>query len=96
MFKTPAATLQDTLGEKTQPMFDHWVSVLRREAFISGFKDLPTNFVLIPATIHLARQGGQFPGDAVWRRLIHWIFWPACGRGIRVPRTPSVSRMWRW
>ena len=71
--KTPAATLQGA-WEKMQPAFEHLVSVLRHEAFISGLDDLPTNFVLIPATIYLARQGGQFPADAVRRRFIRWIF----------------------
>ena len=71
--KTPASTLQGA-WEKMQPAFDHLVSVLRQEAFISGLDDLPTNYVLIPATIYLARQGGQFPTDAVRRRFIRWIF----------------------
>ena len=66
--KTPAATLQGA-WEKMQPAFEHLVSVLRQEALISGLDDLPTNFVLIPATIYLARQGGQFPSDAVRRRF---------------------------
>ena len=61
--KTPAPTLQNA-WEKMQPAFEHLVSVLRQEAFIGGLDDLPTNFVLIPATIYLARQGGQFPSDA--------------------------------
>ena len=60
--------------EQMQPAFEHLVSVLRQEAFISGLDDLPTNFVLIPVTIYLARQGGQFPTDAVRRRFIRWIF----------------------
>ena len=60
--KTPAATLQGAWA-KMQPAFEHLVSVLRQEAFIGGLDDLPTNFVLIPATIYLARQGGQFPSD---------------------------------
>ena len=71
--KTPAATLQGA-WEKMQPAFEHLVSVLRQEAFIGGLDDLPTNFVLIPATIYLARQEGQFPTDAVRRRFIRWIF----------------------
>ena len=71
--KTPASTLQGA-WEKMPPAFEHLVSVLRQEAFISGLDDLPTNFVLIPATIYLARQGGQFPTDAVRRRFIRWIF----------------------
>ena len=57
-----------------QPAFEYLIGVLRQEAFISGLDDLPTNFVLIPATIYLARQGGQFPSDAVRRRFIRWIF----------------------
>ena len=70
--KTPATTLQGA-WEQMQPAFEHLVSVLRQEAFISGLDDLPTNFVLIPVTIYLARQGGQFPTDAVRRRFIRWI-----------------------
>ena len=71
--KTPAATLQGAWA-KMQPAFEHLVSVLRQEAFIGGLDDLPTNFVLIPATIYLARQGGQFASDAIRRRFIRWIF----------------------
>ena len=71
--KTPAATLQGA-WEKMQPAFEHLVSVLHGEALIRGLDDLPTNFVLIPATIYLASQGGQFPTDAVRGRFIRWIF----------------------
>ncbi|MCY4659244.1 MAG: DUF262 domain-containing protein [Acidobacteria bacterium] len=71
--KTPPETLQGA-WEDMQPAFEHLVSVLRGEALISGLDDLPTNFVLIPATIYLARQGGQFPTDAIRRRFIRWIF----------------------
>ena len=71
--KTPPTTLQGA-WEKMQPAFQHLVSVLRQEAFISGLDDLPTNYVLIPATIYLARQGGHFPTDAVRRRFIRWVF----------------------
>ncbi len=71
--KTPAAKLQDA-WEKMQPALEYLVSVLRREAHITSLDDLPTNYVLIPATIYLAKQGGQFPIDAVRRRFIRWIF----------------------
>ena len=54
--------------------FEHLVGVLRQEALISGLDDLPTNYVLIPAAVYLARQGGQFPSDAVRRRFVRWIF----------------------
>ena len=70
--KTPAGVLQGA-WKKMQPAFEHLVSVLRHEAFIGGLDDLPTNYVLVPATIYLARQGGQFPTDAVRRRFIRWI-----------------------
>lgn len=60
--------------EKMQPAFEHLVNVLRHEAFISGLDDLPTNYVLAPAAIYLARQGGQFPTDTVKRRFIRWIY----------------------
>ena len=70
--KTPATTLQDA-WEKMKPAFEHLAGVLLQEAFITGLDDLPTNYVLIPATVYLARQGGRFPSDAVRRRFIRWI-----------------------
>ena len=70
--KTQAPTFQDA-WRKMQPAFEHLVGVLRQEALISGLDDLPTNYVLIPAAIYLARQGGQFPSDAVRRRFVRWI-----------------------
>ena len=71
--KTPAGALQDA-WRKMQPAFEHLVNVLRHEAFIGGLDDLPTNYVLVPAAIYLARQGGQFPTDAIKRRFIRWIY----------------------
>ena len=68
-FKTLAPTFQDA-WRKMQPAFEHLVGVLRQEAFIGGVDDLPTNNVLIPATIYLSRQGGQFPSEAIRRRFI--------------------------
>ena len=70
--KTQAPTFQGA-WRKMQPAFEHLVGVLRQEALISGLDDLPTNYVLIPAAIYLARQGGQFPSDAVRRRFVRWI-----------------------
>ena len=70
--KTPAETLQSA-WEQMQAAFENLVAVLRHEAFIIGLEDLPTNYVLVPATIYLARQGGQFPTDAIRRRFIRWI-----------------------
>ena len=70
--KTPAETLQSA-WEQMQAAFEYLVAVLRQEAFIIGLEDLPTNYVLVPATIYLARQGGQFPTDAIRRRFIRWI-----------------------
>ena len=71
--RTPAETLK-TAWEKMQPAFEHLVGILRHEAFISGLDDLPTNNVLVPATIYLARQGGSFPTEAIKRRFVHWIY----------------------
>ena len=70
--KTQAPTFKGA-WRKMQPAFEHLVGVLRQEALISGLDDLPTNYVLIPAAIYLARQGGQFPSDAVRRRFVRWI-----------------------
>ena len=36
--------------------------------------DLPTENVLVPATIFLARQGGRFPSDTIKRRFIRWLY----------------------
>ena len=71
--RTPASALQ-TAWQAMQPAFEHLVSVLRHEAFIAGLADLPTINVLVPATIFLARQGGQFPSDTVKRRFIRWMY----------------------
>ena len=70
--KTPAETLQSA-WDQMQAAFEHLVAVLRHEAFIIGLEDLPTNYVLVPATIYLARQEGHFPTDAIRRRFIRWI-----------------------
>ena len=71
--KTPADTLQ-TAWKEMRPAFEYLVSVLRHEAFISDLSDLPTNNVLIPATIFLARQGGRFPTETVKKRFIRWLY----------------------
>ena len=71
--RTPAATLQRAWGEM-QPAFEHLAGVLRQEAFIGELDDLPTNNVLVPATVFLARCGGRFPTDAVKKRFIRWLF----------------------
>lgn len=71
--RTPATTLQGA-WQAMQPAFEHLVSVLRHEAFVGSLGDLPTVNVLIPATIFLARQRGQFPSDTVKRRFIRWMY----------------------
>lgn len=70
--RQPAENLQ-TAWQKTQPAFEHLVGVLRQEAFISNLGDLATNYVLAPASVYLARQGGRFPTEAIRRRFIRWI-----------------------
>ena len=54
--------------------FEHLVNVLRHEAFVDDLDDLPTNYVLLPMTIYLARQDGSFPTDAIKRRFIRWMY----------------------
>ncbi len=71
--KTPADVLKSA-WKKMQPAFEHLASVLRHEAFISSLDDLQTNYVLVPVTVYLARQGGQFPTDVLRRRFIRWIY----------------------
>ena len=71
--RTPAEALK-TAWEKIRPAFAHLVGVLRHEAFICGLDDLPTNNVLVPATIYLARQGGGFPTDAIKHRFVRWLY----------------------
>ena len=71
--RTPASSLQEA-WQAMQPAFEHLVSVLHHEAFIAGLADLPTINVLVPTTIFLARQGGQFPSDTVKHRFIRWMY----------------------
>ena len=73
--KTHATALQDA-WEKMQPAFEHLVNVLRHEAFISGLDDLPTNYVLAPAAIYLARQGGTI-SDRRSQAAIHPLDLPS-------------------
>ena len=70
--RTPAEALQTAWGQM-KPAFEHLVSVLRHEAFIGELNDLQTHYVLIPATIYLARRGGHFPTDSIKRRFIRWL-----------------------
>ena len=70
--RTPAETLKSA-WERMQPAFEHLVGILRHETFIAGLDDLPTNNVLVPATIYLAGQGGRFPTDGIKRRFIRWL-----------------------
>lgn len=70
--RVPAERLQSA-WERMQPAFEGLVGILKFEGFIAGLDDLPTNSVLIPATIYLAKQGGNFPTDAIKRRFIRWL-----------------------
>ena len=60
--------------KKMQTAFEHLVNVLRHEAFVDDLSDLPTNYVLVPMTIYLARQDGAFPTDLIKRRFIRWMY----------------------
>jgi len=60
--------------KKMQAAFEHLVNVLRHEAFVDDLGDLPTNYVLVPMTIYLARQDGAFPTDVIKRRFIRWMY----------------------
>ncbi len=71
--RTPAQELQNAWREM-QAAFEHLVNVLKHEAFIDDLKDLPTSYVLAPATIYLARQGGSFPTEVIKRRFIRWMY----------------------
>lgn len=71
--KTPAPQLQAAWNEM-KSAFEHLVNVLRHEAFIDSMKNLPTNYVLVPLTVYLARHNGSFPSDAVKRRFIRWLY----------------------
>ena len=70
--RTPAADLKNAWQEM-QPAFEHLVGVLRHEAFIGGISDLPTDNVLVPVTVFLARHGGTFPNETIKRRFIRWL-----------------------
>ncbi len=60
--------------KKMQTAFEHLVNVLRHDAFVDDLRDLPTNYVLVPMTIYLARQDGAFPTAAIKRRFIRWMY----------------------
>lgn len=70
--RVPAERLQSA-WERMQPAFEGLAGILRFEGFIAGLDDLPTNNVLIPVTIYLAKQGGHFPTDSIKRRFIRWL-----------------------
>ena len=70
--RTPAEALKDA-WKKVQPALEHLVLVLRQDAFICSLDDLPTNNVLVPTTIYLARHGGRFPTNSIKRRFVRWI-----------------------
>ncbi len=71
--RTPAEDLR-TAWEEIQPAFEHLVGVLRHEAFIGDLSDLPTDNVLVPATVYLARHGGTFPSATIKRRFVRWLY----------------------
>ena len=71
--RTPAAELKSA-WKKMQPAFEHLVGVLRHEAFIGNLSDLPTDNVLVPVTLFLARHGGTFPSETIKRRFIRWLY----------------------
>ena len=71
--RTPAAELKNA-WQDIQPAFEHLVGVLRHEAFIGNLSDLPTDNVLVPVTIFLARHGGTFPSDTIKHRFIRWLY----------------------
>ena len=71
--RTPATTLQAAWTEM-QVAFEYLVNVLRHEAFIDNVRELPTNNVLVPTTVFLARHDGRFPTDIVKSRFIRWLY----------------------
>ena len=71
--RTPAAELKSAWQEM-QPAFEHLVGVLRHEASIGNLSDLPTDNVLVPVAIFLARHGGTFPSETIKRRFIRWLY----------------------
>ncbi|MDE2979136.1 MAG: DUF262 domain-containing protein [Acidobacteriota bacterium] len=70
--RTPPDELQSA-WKRMQPAFEHLASVLRHETFVRGLGDLATNYVLVPATVYLAGQGGRFPSEAIRHRFIRWV-----------------------
>ena len=71
--RTPIAELKRAWQEM-QPAFEHLIGVLRHEALIGNLSDLPTENVLVPVTIFLARHGGTFPTDTIKHRFIRWLY----------------------
>jgi len=72
--KAPPEELQ-AAWKKTKAAFEHLVNVLRHDAFVDSLDDLPTNYVLLPITVYLARRPTcAFPSEAVKRRFIRWMY----------------------
>ena len=71
--RTPATELQSA-WHKVQPAFEHLVGVLRHQAFIGNLSDLPTDNVLVPVTVFLARHDGVFPSEAIKNSFIRWLY----------------------
>ena len=70
--RTPATELKSAWHD-IQPAFEHLVGVLRHEAFIGNLSDLPTDNVLVPVIIFLARHNGTFPSETIKRRFVRWF-----------------------
>ena len=70
--RTPATELKSAWHDM-QPAFEHLVGVLRHEAFIGNLSDLPTDNVLVPVIIFLARHNGTFPSETIKRRFVRWF-----------------------
>ena len=71
--RTPKENLKGAWKEM-QPAFEHLVGVLRHEAFVGRLADLPTDNVLVPATVYLARHGGGFASETIKRRFVRWLY----------------------
>lgn len=71
-YQIPAEGLR--LAWKTvRDAFEYLVNVLKHEAYIDHADDLASQYVLMPLTVFLARNGGRFADEAQKRAFLRWM-----------------------
>ena len=72
-FRVPAEAHQAAWA-KVRAAFEHLLNVLKHDAYVDRLGDLPTDRVLIPPIVHLARNGASFADEREKRAFLRWMF----------------------